>query len=108
MGAATAFRKDDKWVGAGTYLGKNKEVFNAEVFAIVQALDLLRDRHEQGQRYTIFLDSQAALSRVQHDRMGPGQALARQAISAANSIVDKDNSITLQWTPAHMGIEGNE
>ena len=43
-------------VRKGTYLGKNKEVFDAEVFAILQALNVL-NREEWGQRYTVFSDS---------------------------------------------------
>ena len=74
VGAAFAFREGDRWVRRGTYLGKNEEAFDAEVFAILQALNPLNSRDEQGQRYTI-LDSQAAIARVQHDRTGPTQAL---------------------------------
>ena len=50
--------------GRGTYLGTNKEVFDAEVFAIPQAVKLLNERNEEGQAYTIFSDSQAAVALV--------------------------------------------
>ena len=46
VGAALAFKRRDRLVGKGTYLGKNKEVFDAEVFAILQALNLLNNREE--------------------------------------------------------------
>ena len=77
------------------YLGKTKEVFDAEVFAIGQALMVLDGRGEESRRYTIFSDSQAALSRVQHDRTGPGQALATSAITTSRSIVSRGNIIHL-------------
>ena len=64
VGAALAFRTEDWWVSRGTYLGRNKEVFGAEVFAILQAVKLLNDGGEQGQRYTVFADSKAAIARV--------------------------------------------
>ena len=51
----------------GTYLGKNKEVFDAEVFAILHAIRLLNERGETGKEYTISSDAQAAIARVQHD-----------------------------------------
>ena len=51
----------------GWYLGKNKEVFDAEVFAIGQDLEELNEREERDTEYMIFSDSQAALSRIQHD-----------------------------------------
>ena len=75
----TRFRTEDWWASRGTYLGRNKEAFGAEVFAILQAVKLLNDR-EQGQRYTVFSDSQAAIARVQDDSTGPGQALAKAEI----------------------------
>ena len=46
------------------YLGSNKEVFDAETFAIYQALKILDQQQATGQRYTIFSDSQAAIQRI--------------------------------------------
>ena len=110
VGAAVAFRGRGGWEQEGTYLGKNKEVFDAEVFAIGQALRVLDERGEDGQRYTIFSDSssQAVLSRIQHDRTGPGQTLAIEAIRVAEAVTSRGNRICLRWTPSHEGIEGNE
>ena len=64
VGAAVAFRGRGGWEQEGIYLGRNKEVFDAEVFAIGHALRVLNRRAETGRRYTIFSDSQAALSRI--------------------------------------------
>lgn len=58
--------------------------------------------------YNIFSDSQAALSRIQHDRTGPGQAQAKEAIRTTENIIDRNNRIALHWTPAHTGVRGNE
>ena len=58
-----------RWVeGEGTYLGTNKVVFDAEIFAILRTVRLLCERREQGQAYTTFSDSQAAVARVRHLR----------------------------------------
>ena len=108
VGAAIALRRGGVWTEKGVYLGRNKEVFDAEVFAIGQALEELNGREERDRRYTIFSDSQAALSRVQHDRTGPGQTLAVKAIATAEAISQRGNVITLRWTPSHKGITGNE
>ena len=88
IGAAIAFKVDGGWKREGFYLGENKEVVDTEVFAIGRALRTLNGRGEESRSYTIFSDSQAALSRVQHDRTGPGQALAIEAITTAKLIVD--------------------
>lgn len=49
VGAAAAFQNGEGWVKRVTYLGKNKEVFDAEVFAILSAARLLDERAEDGQ-----------------------------------------------------------
>ena len=41
VGAAVAWWKDGRWTGKGSYLGTNKKVFGAEVFAILRAVRLL-------------------------------------------------------------------
>ena len=45
IGAAWAFKRGDKWVRRVTFLGSNKEVFDAEVYAVLQAVRLLNDRN---------------------------------------------------------------
>ena len=107
VGAAVAWWVDGGWRGRGTYLGTNKEVFDTEGFAILQAIRLLSELGERGQAYTIFSDSQAAVSRVQHSDCGPAQALARAAIDFSYKLRQR-NSITVWWTLAHAGVEGNE
>ena len=52
-------------------------MFGAEGFATFRAVRLLSERGESGQDCTVFSDSQAAISRVQHDRCGLAQALAK-------------------------------
>ena len=108
MGAAIAFKRNGSWKEKGVYLGKNKEVFDAELFAMGRALEEFDSRGESNRRYTIFSDSQAAISRIQHDRTGPGQSLAIKAIATAEAIAMRENVITIRWTPSHAGIPGNE
>ena len=69
---------------------------------------MIDSRGEKDKSYTIFSDSQAALSRIQHDRTSPGQALAIEAISTAEAVVRRGNIVSLRWTPSHEGVEGNE
>ena len=62
VGTAITFWTGKGWVKRGTYLGKNKEVFDAEIFAILQGVKLLNERAEAGRHYTLFSDSQVAIS----------------------------------------------
>ena len=65
VGAGLTFRTERGWDRRGTYLERNEEVFDAEVFAILQAFRLLNKRGGQGQQYAVFSDSQAAIAWVQ-------------------------------------------
>ena len=51
-----------RWARRGTHLGNNKEVFDAEFFAILRAVQLLNERDESGRPYTVFSGSKAAIS----------------------------------------------
>ena len=108
MGAAWAWWGGGEWRGDGTFLGTNKEVFDAEVYALLRAIELLRDRGETGACYTVFSDSQAAIFRLLHEECGPAQALARAAITASQELRAQGSDITIRWTPSHRGVTGNE
>ena len=74
----------------------------------MRAARLLDEREEEGQEYMVFSDSQAAIARAQHDRTGPGQALAKAVIAIVGNLADQNNTLTIRWTPVHRGVEGNE
>ena len=75
VGAACVWRPlKGGWTGRRFQLGKNKEVFDAEVFVVWQALRALEQRNERDREYTIFVDSTSAITRVP----GPGAALRRR------------------------------
>ena len=41
------------------------------------------------------------------DDRGPGQRFAVAAIEVCSRIIASDNSVTIQWVPAHSGAAGN-
>ena len=94
--------------GRRYHLGTNMEVFDTETFAVYQALRALERRQESGHRYTIFVDSRAAIDRVRSDTPSPGQRFAVAAIEVCTRIPERDNSVTIRWVPAHSGASGNE
>ena len=95
--------------GPGAFsLGSNKEAFDAEVYAIYQALSIMGQRQESGRSYTLFVDSTSAISRIRSDVIGPGQRFAVASIEVATRILARDNGITVRSVPAHHEIRGNE
>ena len=68
------------WTGRRFQLGKNKEVFDPEVFSVWQALRALEQRSEGDSESTIFVDSTSAITRVRDDTRSPGQRFGVAAI----------------------------
>ena len=60
--AACVWQSPSGWTGRRFHFGTNKEVFDAETFAIYQALHVLDRRQESGHRYAVFVGSTAVIS----------------------------------------------
>ena len=69
---------------------------------------LLARRGERGKTFTVFTDSTAAVERVTSDAPGLGQEIEIGVIDLAQRLVDQGNRVTVRWTPAHRGVEGNK
>lgn len=102
---------DGSWKTQKTHLGKNKETFDAELFAIAEALKLV-NRKVIGNHAThlvrIFADSTAALKRIQEDNPGPGQWTTRTIIKIERTLMRAGWHIEYHWVPGHSKAEGNE
>jgi ribonuclease HI len=93
-------------------MGRNKEVFDAELYAIWVGLKAAKDSigaWAAGPRaVTIFTDAQAALKRIRNDDPGPGQWLARRILHTERQLRQAGWTTEFRWIPGHRGIEGNE
>ena len=82
------------------------EIADAEVFAVTKALSLAaRNPSEDIHTVYIFVDSQAAISRLQNCQ---GNEMIRHAFTAAEELKNRGIDICIQWCPSHTGIPGNE
>ena len=82
--------------------------FDAELSALVRAIELCFQCRATGLHFRIFTDPQAAMRRILDDRPGPGQAMAIRGIVAATRALRRGATISVHWVPGHMGIAGNE
>ena len=96
------------WAGERFYLGRNKEVFDAELYTIMRAMGILLKRNEPGKNYTIFSDPTTTIDRVCTDQPGSGHAPARTVIQLERIFIERGCAVTIRWTPAHKGVEGNK
>jgi ribonuclease HI len=106
---------EDVWRGRKLFLGRNKEVFDAEIYAIWVGLKAAKERAGRegidgpGPRaVTIFTDAQAALKRIGNDAPGPGQWLVRRILHTERQLRRVGWATEFRWVPGHKGIEGNE
>jgi ribonuclease HI len=89
-------------------MGKRAEVFDAELKAILLALQdaARRNAVEQLKEVHIFSDSQAALQRIEKSGYGPGQALVKAIHDTEQELTSV--SLHYNWVPGHCGVPGNE
>jgi ribonuclease HI len=113
-GCAAVWRNGEGgWQGRKIFMGRNKEVFDAELYAIWLGLKATRDHQGEWaavgpKSITIFTDSQAALKRMKNDDPGPGQWLARRILRTERQLRQAGWTTEFRWIPGHKGVEGNE
>jgi ribonuclease HI len=87
-------------------LGNKLEIIDAELIAAYQALGNLRS-DLQGEDIHVFIDSQAALKRLQKISLTGGQRICYQITLLCNHLA-KQNKVSISWVPGHREIQGNE
>ncbi len=106
------------WKNASTYgwnirkisLGKNKEIYDAELWGISEALKIALKESTSKKicRVTVFSDSQTALKQLRNVKSNAGQALKSQIFRLAKQLYNRGGEVIVRWIPSHKGIEGNE
>ena len=97
-----------RWNGIGFHIDNRQETFDTETFAIIEAIHLLASRQQTGQVFTIFTDSQAAMTRIESVARGAGQDMAIEIIHLTSEIYEQGNTLTVRWVPGRRGVSGNE
>ena len=87
------------------YLGQLSTVFQAEVFAISMAAEMLSEENVQQQKIAVLSDSQAAIKAIESNTVTSNSVL--RCIQNLN-LIGKKNSLLIAWTPGHEGVRGNE
>ena len=98
------YGKDSTWSGS-FHLGADPTVFQAEVFAIKQAMNQLRAIAPKRSKIVIYSDSQANLLAL--NKRTVNSKVVQDAVESLN-LLDNSNQITLRWVRAHVGHRGNE
>ena len=94
-------------------LGRQVEVYDAELFGILQATNHARQWTEQNtdiKTSWIFVDDQAAILRCLKPHPTAGQHLSLQNIDNIQMILNtrSDTQVGIQWVPGHTAVPGND
>ena len=73
-----------------------------------KALEHLKQQRLEEKQVYIFIDSQAAIKRLQLNSLTGGQELVFKITQSCSYLASKGISINFYWVPSHLGIYGNE
>ncbi len=104
-------KEQDCWKNSSVFLGKNKEIIDAELWAIAIGLEMAEKvilrSHQTA--VTIFSDSREALTTLcqlsSHTRTPYLRNLIYQK---ASGLERKGISVTIRWIPSHVGLVGHD
>ncbi len=99
-----------RWNIRNISLGKNKEIYDAELWGILEALKiaLRKSINRKICRVTVFSDSQTAFKQLQNVKCNAGQALKSQIFKLAKQLYNWDGEVILRWVPSHKRIKRND
>lgn len=100
-----------QWKEKSIFLGKNKEILDAELWAILEALGIARKEtiNDKDMPITIFCDSQKALKTIQQPPSHQENRVLRSLIyQKAGELQSNGYSTAIRWILSHPGLLGNE
>ncbi|RUS68672.1 hypothetical protein EGW08_023566 [Elysia chlorotica] len=104
--AAAFFLLDDPGDSVSTRLRDYSSVFSAELEAILMAIKMVKSKLSRRKRhFAVFVDSLSALQALENRHFKNKNV--RRIFNIIRTLPQRV-SITFIWTPAHVGIKGNE
>ena len=106
-GVAAAFVIPERNESYGYRLNENFCIVTAELWAIIKALEYIKNNNDRVRGAVVITDSKSALYLIKNQT--PKQ-YRREVFIAQKLVRDikQRHSIFLQWIPSHKGIVGNE
>src|SRR5437588_12142550 len=105
-----ACRADEMVHESKYYLGTEAEVFDAELYGIMDATDITNHitRDEDITDVWIFCDNQSAVRRMSDKRLIHGQEYILKTHTSAEVLKSCGITVHIHWVPRHVQVKGNE
>ena len=84
------------------------EIMDAELYAVYRALEHLKQQRLEEKQVYIFIDSQAAIKRLQLSSLTGRQELVFKITQSYSYLASKNISINFYWVLSHLGIHRNK
>src|SRR6266704_1433977 len=84
------------------------EIMDVKLYAVYRALEYLKQQRLEKKQVYIFIDSQAAIKRLQLNSFTGGQELVFKIIQSCSYLASKNISINFYWVPSHLRIYRNK
>ena len=84
------------------------EIIDVELYAVYRALEYLKQQRLEEKQVYIFIDSQAAIKRLQLNSLIGGQELVFKITQSYSYLASKNVSINFYWVPSYLGIYRNK
>ena len=102
----------NQWKEQNVFLGKNKEVLDAELWAISKGFETAsKILNNRNMPVTIFCDLQKALKAIQHTdntHYNENWFLRNLTYQKAKELRRNGHLVAIRWVPGHSGLIGNE
>jgi ribonuclease HI len=113
VGCSVVWRQPNgEWRKEKYHLGKRKEIYDAELYAISEAVTLVIRRNirtrEDIKTIHIYTDSTAALNHLKNPNPAPGQWIVRKIVEVESMLKELGYQVEFHWVPGHIEIKGNE
>jgi ribonuclease HI len=112
-GCSMVWKKpDEEWHQERYHMGNWKEIFDAELYAIAEALKLAFRRNIRNptniETVQVYSDSTAALQRIKDPNPAPGQWIMEKIVEMEHQIMEIGHRGEYKGVPGHANIKGNE
>lgn len=100
----------NSWKSTAVFLGKNKEILDAELWAIANGLEAARKmKQETNTPIIIFSYSREALAEIQKMNPYTGSPYLKSLIhQKTNDMKEHGHSVTIRWIQSHVGLVGHD